>query len=133
MENKIDLTAWDLDAGASKLELDELSRNMAFVLPQDYLDFLATHNGGEGFVGDNYLVIWKAEELIAFNADYQVAEFAPGIFLFGSDGGGEGYGFDFRAENVPVVRIPFVGMDVEYADEISESFEKLWFVLKDEQ
>lgn len=94
-------------------------------LPPDYLDFLKRHNGGEGFVGKKYLILWKAEELLRFNREYEVEEYAPGIFLFGSSGGGEGYGFDFREKGFPVVRIPFVGMERRYARVVSMTFSDL--------
>lgn len=32
--------------------------------------------------------------MIWFNEEYQVRQYAPGVILFGSDGGGEAYGFD---------------------------------------
>jgi hypothetical protein len=46
-------------------------------------------NGGEGSVGDTYVILWRIEELIEMSKAYDVAEYAPGLFLFGSDGGGE--------------------------------------------
>jgi hypothetical protein len=95
-------------------------------LPSDYVDFLKRHNGGEGLVGKKYLILWKAEELMRFNREYEVEEYAPGIFLFGSSGGGEGYGFDFQDENCPVVRIPFVGMERRYARPVSKTFSDLF-------
>jgi hypothetical protein len=38
-----------------------------------------------------YLSLWHAAGLVGRNLDYEVAEFAPGIVLFGSNGGGEGF------------------------------------------
>jgi hypothetical protein len=85
--------------------------------------------GGEGFIGDNYIVIWRAEELANFNREYEVNEYAPGITLFGSNGGGEAYGFDFYSPTMPVLRIPFIGMDRRYARLIAQSFTALFLKL----
>ena len=53
---------------------------LGFQLPVDYRSFLLKSNGGEGFVGEHYLVLWKVEELIEFNRDYAVDEWAPACF-----------------------------------------------------
>jgi hypothetical protein len=68
-------------------------------LPPDYVEFITAMNGGEGFVGDNYVILWSVDELPRFNREYNVPEFAPGLVMFGSDGGGEGFGFDLRSQN----------------------------------
>ena len=65
-------------------------------LPEDYAQFLQQADGGEGFIGNTYAIIWRIGELLQLNSAYQVGEYAPGLFLFGSDGGGEAFGFDTR-------------------------------------
>lgn len=108
--------------GVSEDCLRNIESSLAWSLPLDYVNFLRSHDGGEGFIGDNYLILWKAEELIVFNYEYEVEQYAPGIFLFGTNGGGDGYGFDVRDEAMPVVRVPFIGMDLRYARLVSMSF-----------
>lgn len=124
-----DLTDGQLDTPADPDVVEHLSAKLGITLPSDYLAFLRQHNGGEGFIGDNYIVFWKAEELADFNREYEVEIYAPGIFLFGSDGGGEGYGFDTQSRVMPVVRIPFIGMERQYAtpmaNDITDLFAKL--------
>jgi hypothetical protein len=71
-------------------------------LPEDYVAFLQRANGGEGFVGERYVRLWKAEELIEVNRGYNVAEFFPNLFLIGTDGGGEAYAFDFSGNDATV-------------------------------
>jgi hypothetical protein len=94
-------------------------------LPKTYQDFLKLSNGGEGFLGeDAYLILWPLEELIQLNSAYQVGELAPGLFLFGSNGGGEAYGFDTMLGGMPIVEVPFVGMDRAYANTIASDFLK---------
>jgi len=47
--------------------------------------FLGRANGGEGFIGERYVRLWMAEELIEVNRGYNVAEFFPNLFLIGTD------------------------------------------------
>ncbi|WP_258602373.1 SMI1/KNR4 family protein [Mesorhizobium sp. AR10] len=86
------LTEGDLDKPAEAALVDGLSANLGVTLPKDYTNFLKEHDGGEGFIGDSYIVLFKAEELADFNREYEVEKYAPGILLFASNGGGEGYG-----------------------------------------
>ncbi len=92
-------------------------------LPGDYVAFLQATNGGEGMIGGAYLILWKAEELAEMNTSYQVAEYAPGLLLFGSDGGGEAFAFDTRTKPWLVVKVPFVGMELECAEVLAPSFD----------
>ncbi|MBD8679369.1 SMI1/KNR4 family protein [Sphingomonas sp. CFBP 13720] len=110
--------------------IEEVISNIGVNLPGDYWEFIRIHNGGEGFIGTNYIVFWKAEELVEFNHEYEVMKYAPGILLFGSDGGGEGYGFDLQAVATPIIRVPFIGMDRRYAIPIANSFPDLFAKLR---
>lgn len=123
------LTEGRLDQPADLGVVERLHFDLKVELPKDYLDFLRQHNGGEGFVGDHYIVFWKAEELADFNREYEVEKYAPGIFLFGSSGGGEGYGFDTQSAARPIVRIPFIGMERRYAAPVAKDFPDLFVKL----
>jgi len=127
-ELELQIDGFQSEEGASKEALSQLSK---LNLPSDYLAFLAETSGGEGFVGEQYLILWRAEEIIEFNEDYQVDKYAPGIILFASDGGGEGFGFDTKASPPPVVKIPFVGMSRESAIKVAESFTHLIEKMRD--
>ncbi len=119
------LKEWPPSAGATEAALNRAAALLGHSLPSDYLQFLREHDGGEGFVGSNYLILWKTEELSDFNREYEVGVYAPGLLLFGSNGGGEGYGFDLRNADTPVVRVPFIGMDLKYAVVVANSFSDL--------
>lgn len=127
------LTEGQLDPPASPSAIEELSSVLGVSLPTSYLDFLRQHNGGEGYIGDSYIILWKAEELAAFNREYEVEKYAPGIILFGSSGGGEGYGFDTQSTSMPIVRIPFIGMERRYATLIAEGLPELFSKLASQQ
>jgi hypothetical protein len=75
---------------ASPARIAEAQAKLSFPLPADYVQFLQQMNGGEGSLGGNaYVALWRVEELDEKNAGYEVAESAPGLFLFGSNGAGE--------------------------------------------
>ncbi len=120
------LTEGKLDPPATSAIVGDLSSTLGVSLPKDYLHFLLQHNGGEGFIGDNYIILWKAENLADFNREYEVGKYAPGILLFGSDGGGEGYGFDTQSAAMLIVRIPFIGMERRYATPVARDFSDLF-------
>lgn len=93
-------------------------------LPEDYAQFLQQADGGEGFVGNAYIILWRVGELLEMNRAYQVAEYAPGLFLFGSDGGGEAFAFDTRNDAKPIVSVPFVGMELKLARPLGSNFKE---------
>jgi hypothetical protein len=103
--------------------LEQYFGNFGKKLPADLRELIETSDGAEGFINGHYLMLWSATEIIECNKSYQVDLYAPGLLLFGSNGGGEAYAFDTRASNsMPVVRVPFIGMDLEYADVEAPTF-----------
>jgi hypothetical protein len=71
---------------------------------------------------NNYLVIWPVGEIKELNEGYAVAEFAPGLILFGGDGGDKAYAFDTRSDELPIVEVPLVGMDISLAKQCGATF-----------
>jgi len=106
---------------ASSIQKFEVEARLC--LPEEYSQFLQRTNGGEGFIGNAYVIFWRLEELIEMNKAYQVPEYAPGLFLFGSDGGGEAFAFDMRSGSKPIVSVPFVGMELKLARIVASNFE----------
>jgi len=106
--------------------IEEFRAASKFHLPEEYLSFLRQTNGGEGSVGEGgaYAIFWKLEELNELNDAYQVEEFAPGLFLFGSNGGGEAFAFDGRNEPGRIVKVPFVGMELDSVRLIAPNFDE---------
>ena len=110
-------------SGARDDQIAESETQLGRVLPPDYVEFLRVSNGGEGFIGKNaYLILWGVEELHSLNRDYEVEDAAPGLLVFGSNGGGEAFGFDTRSSGWPVVKVPFVVMDWKDARSMGGSF-----------
>jgi hypothetical protein len=110
--------------GASEAVIKQAEADLDWTLPAEYREFLRQMNGGEGFFGEDYLILWSADELAQFNREYEVENYAPGLVLFGSDGGGEGFAFDTRNSPAPIVQVPFIGMELQYANPVSSHFEE---------
>ena len=119
--NKI-LVEFNGNAGASADEINAVASKLKKTLPDDYVAFLGATSGGEGTIGDSYIMLWSVDKLLELNASYQVDRFAPGLLLFGSDGSGEAFGFDTRSNPWQVVQIPFVGMELEDVEVLASSF-----------
>jgi len=101
-----------------------VERQFGIEFPADYKRFMADKDGGEGFVGSHYLILWRSSELVEFNRDYEVEKYAPGLIFFGSNGGGEAYAFDARSKEKMAIRmVPFVGMSLQEAEHIADTFE----------
>ena len=86
---------------------NEIIRRLGFTLPDDYIEFITEFNGGEGLIGDqNYLEIWKIEDLIPMNEKYEVDKYANGYFVFASNSGVTAYAFS--KEIASIVSFEFV-------------------------
>lgn len=106
-------------------DIDAFEHETGIKLPSQYREFLKLTGGGEGFIGSNsYAMLWKVEDLLRFNREYEVHEYAPGLLLFGSSGGGEAFAFDLRSGGTqPVVSVPFVGMDLSEIVHLADTFD----------
>lgn len=130
MERRQIFSNFRCKAPVSPGEIEQFEATVGFRLPGDYANFLQMSNGGEGFIGANaYVILWKLSDLTEMNRAYQVAEYAPGLFLFGSDGGGEAYAFDTRNSQMPIVSVPFVCMDLALARFVAVTFDNFLDVL----
>ena len=121
-----------LHEGMRQDELSQLNDLAGCSLPQPYIDLMTRTNGIEGFVSDmNYVVLWPFEQLAEANEGYGVKKFAPGFFLFGSNGSDAGYVFDTRCTAMPVLEVPFIGMSHSEAKLKGNSFEEFLMALRD--
>ena len=119
---------WRPAPPASETALARLRDQAPARLPQSYFDQLAASNGGEGDLGiePGWIAFWPAEKVLESNTAYSLAEFLPGLFGFGSNGGGELFAFDVRAqEPYPIVMVPFIPLEAREAVQIARSFQEL--------
>ncbi|NJM41208.1 MAG: SMI1/KNR4 family protein [Anaerolineae bacterium] len=114
----------DFNAGTQIETISAASEQLMIDFPDDYVEFMISKNGGEGFVGESYLVLWKAEDLQSLNEAYEMREFFPGLVAFGSDGGGDGYAFQKTNGQTAIVQFPFIGLqsDITYLAKNFTSF-----------
>lgn len=105
------------------LALSEVEERLGRRLPQSYRAFMSKHDGGEGDWGAAYLILWKIGELLPYNQDYEVSTYAPGLLMFGSNGGGEAFAFDLREPAMPIKVVPFIGMSHKTALPLADDFD----------
>ena len=94
-------------------------------LPEDYINLLKIFNGGEGEIGEEYLVLHQAEKLNDINADYKIAEFDANLFIIGSNGSGELIAIDARNKNPSYISIPYI-FEYDAIIELSTNIEDLF-------
>lgn len=121
---QIYLKSLDLNDSADPNVIRNVEDQLGFQFPKEYVNFLLHSNGGEGPIGDNYLQLWKVEELIENSEGYSVEEFAPGLLIIGSNGGDTAYCIDTRSKEMPFVSMPFIGMDLEQVELCESTFTK---------
>jgi hypothetical protein len=104
---------WHKTEGAPPAALSQLQA--VCDLPSEYLELLASSNGGEGTLSVRpYSFVLDSAEEAARNYQGKVfAEDFPGLFVFGGDGGGELFAFDMRASKPwPVVMFDMTNIDL---------------------
>jgi hypothetical protein len=114
-----------LRPGIKEDDMVKICAELECTLPDDYLDFMRLSNGGVGMVRDSYIDIYPLTDLRLINEQYHVTQYAPGLLIFGTDGGDEAFGFDYRTSNLQIVKIPFIPMDWGDVIPLCESFQQL--------
>jgi hypothetical protein len=116
------LVEFNRNLGVSAAAISACETDLGLKLPNEYVEFLKLSDGGEGFIGENYIILWSCDELPQLNRSYKVEQFLPGFLIFGSDGGGEAYGYDTRTDSLKIVQVPFVVMNWDDARPMGTSF-----------
>lgn len=114
-------------------QLNEVERQIGFSLPASYRALL---NSIQTQSKKPPLLIYPIEKLVSHNKANQMQEFAPGAFLVGSDGGGEGLVLDVREESPTYGQfyfMPFIPMGWKDAilagtmlDDIVKTYTERW-------
>ena len=94
-------------------------------LPPDLREFLARHDGGTGKVGTRPFILWSAEEIAAEAQSQEVSLATPGLLLFGTDGGAEGYGHLARLRQGRYGRISLLAAGAHEFESLGDSFADL--------
>ena len=96
-------------------------------LPADLRAFLEQHDGGSGTIGPRKrpLVLWSVEQIRREMDEQEVTRSTPGLLLFGSDGGAEGYGYLPRLRRGTYGRISLIAAGAHEFEGLADSFDGL--------
>jgi SMI1 / KNR4 family (SUKH-1) len=104
--NRLNLTAPATEDALKQLQ--QVAR-----IPDDYIAFLRRSNGGEGFIGSSYLIVFGAEEVTSVSLDAEIKDIIPGLIMFGSNGGAKSYAFDTTKAEESIVEFYLIDIDDE--------------------
>jgi len=127
MKNLIQKIAinWNSNHRADLPEILTIEKALNISFPKNYIAFLKWSNGGEGSIGENYVSLWKCEDLVTLNNEYQIQKYLSEKFLgLGTDGGGICYGF--RLNDYAIFKCPLGDLDMNEVVMIASSFENLF-------
>ena len=103
---------WTQEAGAAPDVLEDLRRDVPVTLPDELYTFYGRSDGGEGELGTEpgWFALWRAEDILARNREYDIPTQYPGYFGFGSNGAGELLAFEVSGGRCGrVAMIAFIG------------------------
>ena len=103
----------DRNIAPIKQEVENFLKQIDFKLPAGFIEFFKDSNGADISSDENYIVLWALTDMIQLNRDYNVDEYAPDFFIFGSNGGGTAYAV--KKSTSDIYEIPFIGMSNEEA------------------
>ena len=103
---------WNSNKGANLNNIGIAQKQLHIAFPEDYLEFLKWNNGGEGYIGENYISFWKVEDLEVLNREYQIQTYlSKGYLGIGTDGGGICYGFCLEKQ-FAIFKCPLGDLDI---------------------
>ncbi len=89
-----------------------------------YQEFLLWSDGGEGYIGYNYLSLWSLKSLAQLNKDYDIKRYlGDKYFVFGTDGGSNCYGFDLSNDGA-IFTSPIRDLDQEEIITLAKNFDE---------
>ena len=113
--------------GASEERLAQAEQEMECKLPQDVKALLREHDGGVGTLGPRKrpVELWSIERIRSECEAQEVTRAVPGLVLFGSDGGSEGYGWLPRLTRGKYGRISVLAAGAHEFESLGDSLEEL--------
>lgn len=104
------------------LNMSEIEKLIGFKLPDDYLFFLKYYVGYENFIGNEFVRLWDADELIISNLEYNIFGSLHSIMGIGGNGGGEFIGIEKTELDLNIVLSPFLDLEKKNHIFIGNSF-----------
>ena len=113
--------------GADEERIAAAEQEMDCKLPADVKEFLREHDGGEGTLGTRKrpIQLWPLRRIRAECEAQEVTRAVPGLVLFASDGGSEGYGWLPRLKKGKYGRISLLAAGAHEFEPLGDSFEEL--------
>lgn len=90
-------------------------------IPNDLLDFLHAHNGGEGHLGECMLYLSSLEQMQKLNDEWKTAEYLGDAFIFGAFDKDILIGYNAKAKRYCYIHSGYVLPEGIY--DISDSFD----------
>lgn len=103
----------DRNAAPTSDEVEAFLGKVDFKLPKGFIEFFKEANGADISTDEKYVVLWALTEMVQLNNEYNVAEYAPEFFIFGSDGGDTAFAIEKSTGDI--YEMPFIGMSKEEA------------------
>jgi len=107
-------------APATSEQVESAQRELGVQLPSDLVAFYESFGAADGDLPSDpdeeeggWLILYPVEELVDTNVGYGYRDQL--LVIVGSDGGGEAYALDFRADPPVWVVVPFIDLDAEHA------------------
>jgi hypothetical protein len=110
----------DKNAAPTADEVEVFLKQVDFSLPKGFIDFFKETNGADVSTDEKYVVLWALTQMIQLNRGYNVEEYAPDFFIFGSDGGDTAFAIEKSTGDI--YEMPFIGMSREDAVFKSKTF-----------
>ena len=93
----------------SNQTIKQIEKQIGFILPEDYANFLIKFRGFEKFIGPEYMQIWDIDNLLEKNASYEIIELLPRTIGIGSNMGGELIALEYiDINNYKIILTPFI-------------------------
>jgi hypothetical protein len=109
---------------AGEDRIAQVEKEMDCTLPGDVKAFLREHDGGSGVLGPQKrpIELWSIERIRDECEAQEVTRATPGLVLFGSDGGAEGYGFLPRVRDRRYGRISLLAAGAHEFEGLANTF-----------
>src|SRR5438067_2879887 len=110
--------------GAPDEQIARVESEMDCKLPDDVKALLAEHDGGRGTLGPRKrpFELWSIQRIADECEAQEVTRAVPGLVLFGSDGGSEGYGWFPEASGKKYGRLPLLAAGPHEFEGLADSF-----------
>jgi hypothetical protein len=121
------------EAGEERIAAAE--QDMDCKLPADVKELLRERDGGEGTLGPRKrpIQLWPLERIRAECEAQEVTRAVPGLVLFASDGGSEGYGWLPRLKTGKYGRISLLAAGAHEFEPLGDSLEELLRALSEDR